>query len=350
MKKKLSNIILAGVLAVSMLAGCSKETDSNVVLGQYKGLTLYEVESSIIAEEMHEMLESYAELVEVDRPAAEGDTVNINYVGTKDGVAFAGGTYDKESGYDLELGSDTFIDGFEDGLIGAVAGEVRNLDVTFPETYGNAELAGQAAVFAVTVNAVKESVVPELTDGFVKEKIGFSTAAEYIFALYNMRNRESYFEQITEALMESSTVKTLSADVVEKEKQSLKDYYLGQAEYYGSMMGADAETALLQLWNFGTMENFDSYCEDYANQVVKNMLILAEIAKIENLTLSNEEYEQRALVYAYDYDYEDVATLEEEIGKDAVVEAVTSDYIMDYIISQSVIIKDESNGNIQQVE
>ena len=98
------------------------------------------------------------------------------------------------------------------------------------------------------------------------------------------------------------------------------------------------------------MENFDSYCEDYANQVVKNMLILAEIAKNENLTLSNEEYEQRALVYAYDYDYEDVATLEEEIGKDAVVEAVTSDYIMDYIISQSVIIKDESDGNIQQVE
>ena len=350
MKKKLKYIIMTGVLAVSMMMGCGKEEDRNIILGQYKGLTLYEVESSVIADEMREMMESYAELVPVERAAAEGDTVNINYVGTKDGVAFPGGTYDKENGYDLKLGSDTFVDGFEDGLIGAVAGEVRELDVTFPETYGNAELAGQKTVFTVTINTVKESVVPELTDKFVKENIGFSTTAEYVVALYNKRNKESFYEQITKSLMESSTVKTLPAEVVEKEKQSFREYYLAQAEYYGSRMGMAAETALLNLWSFGTMETFESYCEEYANDVVKNMLVLAEIATMENLTLSSEEYESRALVYAYNYGYEDVATFEEEYGKDALLEAVTSDYIMDYIISQAVIVKDESDGDIQQME
>ena len=224
MRKKMIIMLLAGTMVMTMLAGCGNKTEEVgitpmptetipteaptetpteapeatqtqeetpiVTLGQYKGVQLYEVDSKVIAEELYQTMESYAELVTVNRAAAEGDTVNINYVGKKDGVAFEGGTDDSETGFDLSLGSGTFIPGFEEGLIGATAGEVRDINLTFPEEYHSAELAGQAVVFTVTVNEVKERVVPELTDEFAAENLGYDTVAEYTLALYQIRNEE----------------------------------------------------------------------------------------------------------------------------------------------------------------
>lgn len=222
MKKRWMSVLATGMTAVCVLNGCgTKVTDNGkttpeptqsvseentpvptvlptgtssaesglnpiVTLGEYKGLTLYEVDASVVAEEMRNLLEKYGEYVTVNRAAQENDAVNINYVGKKDGVAFEGGTQDSEEGYNLVLGSDTFIDGFEDGLIGAVAGEVRDLKLTFPETYRNSELAGQEVVFTVTVNAVKEWVTPELTDAFVAENLNYETTAELIIALLSL--------------------------------------------------------------------------------------------------------------------------------------------------------------------
>jgi len=392
MKKKILTFLLASTTAMVMLVGCgnkteqdnaptptvveSKETpvptettvptqepiaapdatgepvaETKVTLGQYKGLTIHEVDSAVIAEEIYTMLQDeYAELAVVDRAAEEGDTVNINYVGKKDGVAFEGGTDDSEEGTDLTLGSGQFIDGFEEGLVGVVAGEVRNLNLTFPENYGNAELAGQAVVFTVTVNAVQESVVPELTDEFAKENLGCDTMAEYVYGLYQVRNEESFYEQITEYLMESCTVENYPEEQVEAEKQGLIAYYTGYAEYIGSMFGMDTETALASMFGFESMEALDTFAEEYAYNVVKNTLVLVEIATVENLVLSDEEYQSRALIYAQGYGYEDVESFETDYGKDSVIEAVTMDYVMDYLISQSEVIKAESDGIIQKVE
>lgn len=397
MKKKVLTLLLAGTTATMMLTGCGNKTEkegvtptptvvaaatetpvptetlaptetpvpteeattvpeesetsegeTKVTLGQYKGLTIYEVDSAVIAEEIVTMMqEEYAELVVVDRAAADGDTVNINYVGKKDGVAFEGGTDASEEGTDLTLGSGQFIDGFEAGLVGAVAGEVRDLNLTFPENYGNAELAGQAVVFTVTVNAVKESVVPELTDEFAKENLGCDTVAEYIYGLYEVRNKESFTSQITEYLMNSSTVENYPADAVATEKQYMVDYYTSYAEYLGSMFGMDAESALTSLFGFESMEALNSYAEEYAYNVVKNMLILTEIALVEKLEVSEEEYQSRALVYAKGYGYEDVAGFEADYGKDMVLEAVTMDYVMDYIISQSQIVEAANDVEVQ---
>ena len=395
MRKKMLTVFLAGTAAMFLLAGCGNKTENEstptpteavkatetpvptettapestetpdkdaevtetpvaetkVTLGQYKGLTIHEVDSAVIAEEIYTMLqEEYAELAAVDRAAEEGDTVNINYVGKKDGVAFEGGTDDSEEGTDLTLGSGQFIDGFEEGLVGAVAGEVRDLNLTFPENYGNAELAGQAVVFTVTVNAVQESVVPELTDEFAKENLGCDTMAEYVYGLYQVRNEESFYEQITEYLMESCTVENYPEEQVEAEKQGLIAYYTGYAEYIGSMFGMDTETALASMFGFESMEALDTFAEEYAYNVVKNTLILVEIATVENLVLSDEEYQSRALIYAQGYGYEDVESFETDYGKDSVIEAVTMDYVMDYLISQSEVIKAEGDGIIQQAE
>lgn len=318
-----------------------------VTLGQYKGLTLYEVDSSVIAKEMVEMMEGYATLVTVNRAAEEGDTVNINYVGKIDGVAFAGGTDDSEEGTDLELGSDYFIDGFEDGLIGAVAGEVRDLELTFPENYGSAELAGQDVVFTVTVNAVQAKVTPELTDEFAKENLGFDTVAGYVSALYEVRNKEAFYNQISTALMESSTVENYPQELVESEKQSFVNYYMSYAEMYASYFGMDAESVLTSMFGFESKAALEEYAEEYAFNIVKNMLVVTEVAVQENLTISAEEYENRALIYAMSYSYDDVASFEADYGEETIREAVTMDYIFDYIISQSNIIKAEDDAVVE---
>lgn len=383
MKKSIMTMLLAGTAVVACLTGCGNKTtgetnptptvalnttetpaptetpvptlvesysETKVTLGQYKGLTLHEVDSSVIAEELREMMKGYAELVVVDRAAAEGDTVNINYVGKKDGVAFEGGTDDSDAGTNLELGSGSFIPGFEEGLIGAVAGEVRDLELTFPEEYHSAELAGQSVVFTVTVNTVQESIVPELTDEFAKENLPFDTVGGYVAALYEVRNQESFSDQVMTALMDSCTVENYPADTVEYEKQSLVEYYTGYAEYFAAYLGMDADSALKSLFGFESKEALENYAEEYALTTVKQMLILSQIAIEENLVLSDEEYQQRALSYAINNGYEDVPTFEQDYGKEAIVEAVTLDYVIDYVISQSTIVKAESNDNIQQAQ
>ena len=131
MKKKLMAVLL---VAMMVLAGCA--TKGKVTIGEYKGLALTSVSQEEVDAELDAMLQSYAELVEVDRAAKEGDTVNINFVGLLNGEPFEGGTDESEAGYDLVLGSNSFIDGFEDGLIGAVKGEKRDLNLLHQSLQG----------------------------------------------------------------------------------------------------------------------------------------------------------------------------------------------------------------------
>ena len=112
------------------------------------------------------MRETYADMEVTEEPAVDGDTVNIDYEGLKDGVPFEGGSAE---GYSLRLGSGSFIPGFEDQLIGAKAGEEKELNLTFPEDYHAEDLKGAAVVFKVKVNEVKHKVLPELDDDFAKD-------------------------------------------------------------------------------------------------------------------------------------------------------------------------------------
>lgn len=402
MKKKWMNVVLAGAIATAVFAGCGNKeetqgtptptpevqateapqetltpvptveptatltvtptvaptetpaptvtddiAETKVTLGQYKGLTLYEVDSKTVAAELHAILEEYTELVAVDRAAVPGDTVNINFVGKKDGVAFEGGTDDSEEGTNLGLGSGQFIDGFEEGLIGAVAGEVRDLNLTFPENYGNAELAGQAVVFTVTVNEVLEEVVPEPTDAFAQENLGYNTWSEYVSDLYAAMNRESYYTQITESIMASSMVENYPAEELALEKQRLYDYYYNNAQMYGMYFGVDAETALMYFWGFESLASLEKFAEEGSYEVVKNNLVLAEIAKTENLEMSEEDYQARVLQYAYAYGYETAEDFIAANDQDSIDKTILLEYVMDYLVSQSAIIEADYETVIQ---
>ena len=185
-KQRTGAVVLAGVMLLG-LTGCGAVNDKAkayskyVELGDYKGIEytreVAEVTDTQIQSQVDSLLSSLTETTEVtDRPIEEGDTANIDFVGTMNGEEFDGGSGE---GFDLEIGSDSFIDGFEDGLIGHSVGEKVSLDLTFPENYQSEDLAGKDVNFAVTINSISVKTTPELTDEVVKENTDYDTVDAY---------------------------------------------------------------------------------------------------------------------------------------------------------------------------
>ena len=275
MKKRFAALLLAAAAVVS-LAGCG-QTKSLAYLKNIKASDYVElsddyshvtVEVPAETEVTDEMVENtinyklsssaaYQEVTDHDT-VKKGDTVNIDYTGTKDGKEFSGGS---AKDYDLTIGSGSFIDGFEDGLIGHKKGENVTLNLTFPKDYSNTDLAGQDVVFKVTINKIEKLVTPELTDEWVAEQNidGVSTVDE--FRDYTTKQMQSYYddshksdiqEAIVKKLLKSCTfVKDPPAEMVQRYydnmvqsySQQLSQSYGIDLDTYTKLMGLDDESS-----------------------------------------------------------------------------------------------------------
>ncbi len=255
MKRILSLFLVVAVLAVCV-TGCGKvnkerklysnvDLSKCVELGKYKGIAV-NVKSDEFKEYYDDVLSLDVEnndfyVQKTTGKVAEGDTANIDYVGKKDGVAFEGGT---ANGYDLEIGSNSFIDGFEDGLIGVEIGSTVDLNLTFPKGYQNEELAGKAVVFTVKVNYVKTTEA--LTPDKYYSKLDFKSLDEYT-ADVTKRATENY---LIDAVLDASKVKEYPEedidylyDALKKNVEfSLKNQYgVGFEEYLASVSQTEEE-------------------------------------------------------------------------------------------------------------
>lgn len=274
-------------------------------LGQYKGLEVavekVNVTDEEVDNEIQAILESGAETAAVDRPARLGDVVNIDYEGKKDGVAFDGGT---AQGFDLELGSGMFIPGFEDGLVGAKKGEVKDLNLTFPEQYQAADLAGQDVVFTVTVNEVKEKKVPELTDAWVKQYTNGDTTTVADFKANIRKQLEEYRQQDVEANAQNQLVgQVIGASEIEPTTEAIEYEYqtmIGMYDQYAAMMGVTTDEYLEQ---YGVdpqaMKIQLSY---YAEEAVKQRLMEDAIMEAEGLAVTDADKQALADMYGYSVD------------------------------------------------
>lgn len=306
--------------------------EGSITLGEYKGIPVTVTEPTVTDEEVdaqiQQLLNSSAEYLEVDREAQMGDQVNIDYKGMKDGVAFDGGTAE---GYDLVLGSNSFIDGFESGLVGAKKGEEVTLNLTFPDPYqNNPDLAGQAVVFEVKVNNVKEKTVPELTDDFVAkvspedgtvEKLRENMKAFILeqkqYQIDNQRNTD-----ILNAVIDKSEI-VCATDDVDKNYETQVQYYTNQASMYGldlatyaSLMGMDEEGLKSELRNV-------------ARDMTKQEMLLKEIASRENITVTDEDREALAERYGYDSLESFLETADKEIVDDTALMQKTLDFLVE---------------------
>lgn len=311
-----------------------------VTLGEYMGLTV-QIDLTASEEEIEEELEYYLQTADVmeeitEGTVEEGDTVSIDYEGKKDGVAFDGGT---AKDYDLTIGSNSFIDGFEDGLIGVNVGETVDLNLTFPENYFSEDLAGQDVVFTVTVHSIKR--MPELTDDLVNtitegEYTTIDAYKEYIrsyleedkAAQRDTMVMTDLFTQVTN----NSTINEYPEEMVNYGIQSMKNYYEDMAESF-SMEFAD-----FMLMYFGmTEEDFDEQVVLAVQQNMQQELYLKAIAEAEGLELTEEEYAEGCARYAESYGYESGEELVASYGEDTVRISILQDKVLEYLMENAVV-------------
>ena len=269
------------------------DVEKCVTLGDYKGVTVEKPIQSVTDEdvqnEIDNALANYP--VEVDQAAKEGDTVNIDYVGKIDGEEFDGGS---DQGADLKLGSGKFIDGFEDGLIGARKGETRTLNLTFPEDYTQ-DLAGKAVEFTVTVNAVKEPL-SEPTDQWVADNIeGYDNLADYKAGIRSEQeesNEQTAENQVRYAawtqVIDNCTINEYPETLVEVGKKLYEQQVETYAKYAGMELDAYIESSGL------TQEEYQSNMEEYGKNVAAQALVCQAICDKEGFAIGDDDY-QKAL-------------------------------------------------------
>ncbi len=266
-----------------------------VKISSYTGMKIqqfaYTVKDEDVAAELARVQDRNARKVEVtDRAAQNGDIVNIDFVGTVDGVKFDGG---EAEGFDLTLGSGQFIPGFEDQVVGMNIGETKDVNVTFPENYQAENLKGKAAVFAVKLNGIQGKELPELTDEFIKDATGSETVEEYkakarerLQAQADRRANDQTENSILDAIAANAEVEIPQA-MIEREIDGLVQKFEYQLMYQGLKLQDYLDFLKV------TVADFRKNYEDQAKKNVLNQLIISQLIKDEKLEATEEEVDAK---------------------------------------------------------
>lgn len=321
--------------------------EESITLGEYKNLDLTAKEEPVTDEQVETRLKAlcaeYPVTIE-GRPAQEGDTANIDYSGTKDGVAFDGGTAE---GYDLKLGSGTFIDGFEDGVIGMNVGDEKDLNLKFPDDYSSADLAGKEVVFHVKLNALKSEDESKVDDDLAKRYYNDDSATldqlkEEVRSQLQAEADSQYFnaagsELLNEVIANSEI--TTDPDAVDDMFNQLKNTYTS----YASSYGLDLDQFLSMF--LGTDENG---LRDTAETLVKQQMALDAIQEKENLTATDEQKDKLAVMNYF----KNAAQMTATYGEDSANQIFDMGAVYYYLIDNAHFVEtvgDETETTAQNI-
>jgi trigger factor len=321
-----------------------------VTLGEYKGLTVTRTPLEVTDEEIDEEIRYDVELADAlevieEGEVQEGDIANIDFEGKKDGEAFDGGT---SEGYDLEIGSGSFIDGFEDGLIGVAVGETVDLDLTFPEYYGNEELAGQDVVFTVTVNSIQrmpeltDELVSTITDGEYTDVASYrDSVGEELMAEKQENAEDEIQSELLTLIANTSTINDYPQELLDYGAQTMTNYYKQYAELYGMEFADFLETF------FGmTEDDFAAEVDVAVKESVQQEMFLQAIAETEGLDISDAEYAEGCENYAEMYGYESGDAFAEAYSEKIIRLSLLQDKVFD-LIRDNAIITEEAETEVE---
>ena len=363
--KKLLTVFLCAGLTVSSLTGCaagdrlknaitngkssSKKSESStselteiknaksyITLSDYKTINLKtadidkQVESKIAQD-----LESYTSYKKIKKgKVKKGDTVNIYYEGKVDGKAFEGGSLTKETspeGYDLEIGSGTFIAGFEDQLIGKTIGKTYDINVTFPDPYtSNTDLSGKAAVFTITINSKQgKKIEPKLNDAFVKKNLTDYTSVQD----YKTQTRTSVIRSLAVSkVTDDSKIKKYP----KAELNAMKKQLTTSIETYLKQNNATLKDYLAQMNS--TEDAYNKQVESTAKDELASRILYNAIAQAENLTVSDKDYQTELKTYLKNYSAKDEKALNKKFtstygvtAKSIIYNDLLYDKVADYL-------------------
>lgn len=323
-----------------------------VTLGEYKGVEITEEDPSISQEEVDQYIDKnflvfYAVKTPVEgrTDVREGDTANIDYTGYRDGVAFDGGT---AQGYDLVIGSGSFIPGFEDGLIGANVGDTVTLDLTFPQNYQNVEMAGASVTFEVTINSLSISKLPELTDELVKElAVGeCSTVDElksyihdYLYSASMRTYDQNVKNDITGAVMENCTFKEeLPSGLVERYYDMLIEDMTATATSVGL---DDLNTYMKNYYNMDEAA-YTVLINNNAQTMAKQYIMFQAIADVESLNMSDIEKARTMEELAQGYGFQSVDDLKEQMDEETLSEYMMAEKVVAFLLDNATINTNEA--------
>lgn len=305
-----------------------------ITLPEDLGLTLSDEANTVSDEDVADYINenimvNYTETQEVtDRAAADGDTVNIDYVGTVDGVEFDGGSAE---GYDLPLGSGTFIDGFEEQIVGHTPGESFDVTVTFPEDYRATDLAGKEAVFATTLNYISESVTPELTDDFVKENLNESLGLDSVETLNTYISDMLLFSQQTNELYSQLSEKlTVEGEVPAELAKYFEDYYLSSPYLYAQMYGVSLDE-FMQANGYDSAAAYLESSRTYIDGAIQQTLILQALAEKYGITCTTETLENQFQEY---FGSSDTSSYVNYYGENYLKMSILNDLVMEKLVEE----------------
>lgn len=329
MKNK-KKVVAAALCVVMLLVGCggkgSTDYSKYVTLGQYKGIEITAVPDPTKEEVETALTSRFREEVQL------GDTVNIDYAGTLDGVAFNGGT---ANGQELAIGSHSFIDGFEDGLIGVKIGETVDLNLRFPDPYEkNPDLAGKEVVFTVTVNGINGIVGPELTDEVVAANTSYENIAAYRESVREELQTEADSKKLSsiwEIIQANTKISGYPKEEVEAYANEMKSYYETMATLY---YGMDLKTFLSTISI--TEEEFNKECQTYGQQQTARDMTLAMIAKAEKITVSEEEFNEEVDHAANQSGQDRETWIKNYGGEESVRKSILYNKVLDFLLEQAV--------------
>ncbi|MBF7096456.1 trigger factor [Alkalibacter mobilis] len=360
---KKSKLILSLLLFIAifslMLTGCttdkteeeftySRDLDDNglwidvdaldhVDLPEYKGIKIsediYSVSDDDVIAQMDSILASFTTENQVkDRKIIDGDTVNIDYVGSVDGVEFEGGSTGG-AGTDVTIGVTSYIDDFLEQLIGHTPGESFDIEVTFPEDYGNEDLNGKDAKFAITVNYISESVVPDLTDDFVsenlKEPYGWENVDQMKAAITDDLEKSAIQIYIQDYLLEKSTVNSLPDKLLKFQEESMLLYYKEYVEYYDM----EFEDFLTTYLGVETQEELMEANLETNTETANYYLIVQAIAEDAEISVSEDDIET---FFKDTMALEDYTEYEETYGLPYLTMTVLHQSVFDYLTENAV--------------
>ncbi len=267
------------------------------------------------------------------------------------GVKFSGGTAEKA---DLKLGSKEFIPGFEDQLIGHKAGETLEVKLSFPDNYtSNSRLSSQPVIFKVKINEVKED--PKFDDTFAKY-MEYETAEKYHEYIVDTMNNNYFEEQITDKLLKECKVKNLPKKEVQKYKDNVVNYYTSMAQYYlqyytaMGLSGINLDFILANMFGFENTDALESYADEYANNYLKTMYITKEIASVEMISVTDEDFKKTEKEYAENSGYETIEKFYEENIKTDEDKKEVEDEIRYIALLEKVLNHIKSNAVIKEAD
>lgn len=285
-----------------------------------------------------EELDSYIEMVchdnmienSVDREIREGDVANIDYAGYLDGVAFEGGT---DTGKDLEIGSGEFIEGFEEGLIGAKKGETKKLNLKFPEQYHSEELAGKEVVFEVKINDVIEHILPEFNDSFVETlTVGVcTTTEEFIKQSKEVLLEEKQYYAVMKYMLENSSFEKVNESYVKANMDYVKQEY----EMYAAMYGITLDQFII-MSGMGEASSFWKGIEEEIRNEEKQRIALYCVAKEQGIALTEEQFNEAVATLATEYDMTSEEFLQ-EYDRSFVEQTLLMEHALEVLIDNTVI-------------